>query len=71
MHSMVEQLLRLRERAPKVRTQHDQTVIERQIDAVDRQIDQLVYELYGLTDKEIAVVEGSAVPSLLEGRRES
>jgi hypothetical protein len=24
---------------------------------IDRQIDQLVYELYGLTDKEIAVVE--------------
>ncbi len=32
---------------------------ERQIDATDRQIDALVYELYGLTEKEIAVVEGS------------
>ena len=26
--------------------------------ATDRQIDQLVYELYGLTDDEIALVEG-------------
>lgn len=29
-----------------------------QIDATDRQIDKLVYELYGLTEEEIAVVEG-------------
>jgi hypothetical protein len=35
----------------------DQTAIQRQIDATDRQIDQLVYELYGLTDDEIRIVE--------------
>lgn len=28
--------------------------------ATDREIDQLVYELYGLTDEEIKIVEGSA-----------
>jgi hypothetical protein len=28
-----------------------------QIDATDRQIDQLVYQLYGLTDDEIRIVE--------------
>ena len=28
-------------------------------EAPDRQIDELVYELYGLTDKEIALVEGA------------
>ena len=35
------------------------------IDATDRRIDQLVYELYGLTDDEIRVVEAatSAGPS--------
>jgi len=33
-------------------------VLQRQIDATDRKIDQLVYELYGLTDKEIQIVEG-------------
>jgi len=27
------------------------------IDATDRQIDQLVYELYALTDEEIKIVE--------------
>ena len=33
-------------------------VSKRQIDATDRQIDKLVYELYGLTDEEIKIVEG-------------
>jgi len=29
-----------------------------QIEATDRQIDALVYELYALTEEEIAIVEG-------------
>ena len=35
----------------------DLTMQRDQIDATDRQIDQLVYELYGLTDDEIRIVE--------------
>jgi adenine-specific DNA-methyltransferase len=31
---------------------------QRRCDTLDRQIDALVYELYGLTDDEIALVEG-------------
>ncbi len=31
--------------------------IQRQIDATDRQIDRLVYELYVLTEEEISIVE--------------
>lgn len=31
--------------------------IQRQLDATDRQIDQLLYELYGLTKEEIRIVE--------------
>ncbi len=34
------------------------TRLQRQIDATDQQIDRLVYELYGLTDDEIQLVEG-------------
>jgi hypothetical protein len=34
--------------------------IEREIDATDRRIDRLVYELYGLSAQEIAIVEESA-----------
>jgi len=29
----------------------------RQIEATDRKIDRLVYELYGLTDEEVRIVE--------------
>jgi len=32
--------------------------LERHIQATDRQIDNLVYELYGLTAEEIRIVEG-------------
>jgi hypothetical protein len=34
-------------------------MIQRRIVATDRQIDELVYELYGLTEEEIGVVERS------------
>jgi hypothetical protein len=37
--------------------EHVKTVLQRQIEATDRQIDALVYELYGLTEEEINVVE--------------
>jgi hypothetical protein len=37
----------------------EQNLYQRQIQATDRQIDALVYELYGLTEEEIAVVEGA------------
>ena len=33
-------------------------VLQRRIGAVDDQIDTLVYELYGLTEEEIGIVEG-------------
>jgi hypothetical protein len=35
----------------------DVTPLDRQIAATDRQIDRLVYELYGLTEAEIKIVE--------------
>ena len=42
---------------PNLKTDQDKTVLDRQIATVDRQLDQLVYELYGLTDTEIALIE--------------
>ena len=35
-------------------------MVQRQIDATDRQIDRVVYELYGLTEEEIGMVEGKS-----------
>lgn len=40
-----------------MKTDHEKTALQRKIDAVDQQIDQLVYELYGLTDDERRLVE--------------
>jgi len=51
-------VLALHKQLPMARTPHEQTALERQIEATDRQIDSLVYELYGLTEEEIAIVEG-------------
>lgn len=58
MVQLVEQMLALHKQLTNAKTGHDKTHIQRQIDATDRQIDKLVYELYGLTEEEIAVVEG-------------
>lgn len=33
--------------------------LQRQIAAMDEQVDQLVFELYSLTDQEIKIVEGA------------
>jgi hypothetical protein len=35
------------------------TMLQRQIDATDGQIDRLVYELYGLTEEEIQIIESA------------
>ena len=56
---LVEQMLELHKKLPLVRTPQEKTSLDRQITATDGQIDQLVYELYGLTDEEIAMVEQS------------
>ena len=42
------------------RTPQEKTALERQIAATDTQIDRLVYDLYGLTEDEIKIVEGTA-----------
>jgi hypothetical protein len=58
MVALVEQMLTLHRDLAAANTAHDKTLAERQIAATDKQIDRLVYELYGLTEAEIAVVEG-------------
>jgi len=59
MVSLVQQMLDLHRRLQTTKTDHDRTTLQRQITATDQQIDQLVYELYGLTKEEIAIVEGA------------
>ena len=59
MVKLVEQMLSLNKQLASAKTAHDKTILQRQIDATDKQIDNLVYELYGLTDEEIKIVESS------------
>jgi hypothetical protein len=60
MASLVEQRASLQVRFESARTGNEKTRLQRQIDAADRQIDQFVYELYSLTDQEIALVESAS-----------
>jgi hypothetical protein len=60
MVALVEQMLALHKQLAAAKTPDAKTVLQRQVDATDKQIDRLVYELYGLTEEEIAVVEGKA-----------
>jgi hypothetical protein len=46
-----------RRQATTAKTLNQQAQLPRQIDATDRQIDRRVYELYGLTEEEIKIVE--------------
>jgi hypothetical protein len=74
MVTLVEQMLAFHKQKADVKTDHEKTLTKRQIEvtderirimkkvmsaiATDRQIDALVYELYGLTEEEIRIVEG-------------
>jgi Alw26I/Eco31I/Esp3I family type II restriction m6 adenine DNA methyltransferase len=58
MVQLVERMLALHERLAKAKTPREKDALQTHIDATDRQIDSLVYELYGLTEEEIRIVEG-------------
>jgi len=60
MVSLVERMLALHKQMPAAKTPQEQTALQRQIKATDKQIDGLVYELYGLTEDEIRIVEGQS-----------
>lgn len=60
MVGLVEQMLKLHKDIEPTKTPQEKELIQRQIDATDKQIDALVYELYGLTDEEIQIIEESS-----------
>ena len=51
-------MLELQQKYHEARMERDKELYEQQIKIVDAQIDRLVYDLYGLTEEEIRVVEG-------------
>jgi hypothetical protein len=58
MVGLVESMLSLHKQAGTARLPQEKEMIQRRIEATDRQIDRLVYELYGLTEEEVKIVEG-------------
>ncbi|MBI5058810.1 hypothetical protein HZB60_03380 [candidate division KSB1 bacterium] len=58
MVKLVETMLELNRRLPETKSPVEQEKLARRIAATDREIDVLVYELYGLSEAEIRLVEG-------------
>ena len=56
--ALVERMLALHKKLATATIPADKELYQRQIDATDEEIDALVYELYGLTEEEIEIVEG-------------
>jgi predicted type IV restriction endonuclease len=59
MVKLVERMLDLNKKIGTVKVPTEKERLQREIGATDKQIDTLVYELYGLTADEVAIVEGS------------
>jgi adenine-specific DNA-methyltransferase len=57
--ALVDNMLEQQKKQHETRMERDNELYERQIKIVDTQIDRLVYDLYGLTDEEIEIVENS------------
>jgi hypothetical protein len=55
----VDEIIRLRKQRAAAKSPPDKEALERQIHAVSREIDRLVFELYGLTDEEMETVQGA------------
>ena len=58
MVTLVERMLELHKRRQAAGSEQERQLLQRQIDATDREIDALVYELYDLSSEEIRIVEG-------------
>jgi SAM-dependent methyltransferase len=59
MVTLVEPMLALHKQLAGAKSVAQKAILQRQVDATDAKIDRLVYDLYRLTDEEIAVVESA------------
>jgi type I restriction-modification system DNA methylase subunit len=57
---LVERMLAMKKELAAVKNDGDEARLELHCAALDREIDQAVYELYGLTEEEIRIVEGES-----------
>jgi adenine-specific DNA-methyltransferase len=56
---LVDQMLEAKKQLQGAKTEGDKNYLNRKCERLDKEIDQLVYHLYGLTEEEINIVEGS------------
>jgi hypothetical protein len=61
MDALVSRMLRLQKRLRDAKADEEKIVVQQEIEATDVKIDALVYDLYGLTAEEIAMVEESVM----------
>jgi hypothetical protein len=54
---LVQSMLSLHKQMPESKSKKHKVVMQRQIEATDREINRIVYDLYNLTKDEIAIVE--------------
>ena len=59
MVTLVDSMLGLNKQLTAAKSTAQKAMMQRQIDATDAAIDRVVYDLYGLTDQEIALIENS------------
>lgn len=58
LSSLVENIISLNKKLYIEKNPNSITMLNRQINAVDKQIDSLVYKLYNLSDEEVKIIEG-------------
>jgi type I restriction-modification system DNA methylase subunit len=56
---LVDQMLEIQKQLHSAKTESDKQFYQKKADIIDKQIDTLVYELYGLTAEEIKIVESA------------
>jgi TaqI-like C-terminal specificity domain/Eco57I restriction-modification methylase len=64
MVKLVDQMLDLNKNLLSAKTGQEKTSLKRQISIIDKRIDDLAYEIYGLTEREIKIIERQQVDTL-------
>jgi hypothetical protein len=61
MVSLVERMLALQKSLKSTHNPQEADRLAREVESVDKSIDGLVYELYGLTEEEVKIIEDDQV----------
>jgi type II restriction/modification system DNA methylase subunit YeeA len=69
MISLVDQMLAAKKQLANAQTDKDKNFYGGKCESLDHQIDALVYQLYGLTDAEIKIVEETHAKLAAPGKR--